>query len=105
MANLRRRHSIEDEQHGDEPEDGVNDLDWKLHRGEQQWEEAHVASDCQRSEGAEVSSVFEGEQAEWYDDQKDGFLVDVPPEEEGCIAAERNGGDKGLPGWMQKQLE
>ena len=40
----------------------------------------------QRPEGTEISAVFECEQAEGDDDQEDGLLVDMPSEEEGCVA-------------------
>lgn len=38
------------------------------------------------TEGTEVAAVFEGDEAEGYDDQEDGFFVDVPAEEERCVA-------------------
>jgi hypothetical protein len=43
----------------------------------------------ERTEGAEISTVLECEQAEGDDDKEDGFLMDMPAEEKGGVAAER----------------
>jgi hypothetical protein len=41
----------------------------------------------QRPEGTEISAVFECQQAERDYDEEDGLFVDVPSEEERCVAA------------------
>lgn len=56
------------------------------------------------AEGAEVASVFEGEEAEGDDDEEDGFLVDMPAEEEGRVAAECEGADEVVPGRSEEEL-
>lgn len=63
-----------------------------------------MTRDGQRAEGAEVAAVGEGDETEGDDDEKDSFFVDVPAEEEGCVAAEGGGADEGLPGGSEKEL-
>lgn len=41
-----------------------------------------MARNCQRSEGAEVATVLEGDETEWNDDEENGFLMHMPTEEE-----------------------
>lgn len=56
-----------------------------------------MACHCQRSECAEVAAVLECDQAKGDDDQKHGFLVDVPAKEERGIAAQSNCADECVP--------
>jgi len=103
---LRRRcQPIKREEEGDEPENSVDDFDRELHRREQQREQADVSRDGERSEGPQVSPVFEREQAEREDDEQDGLFVDVPAEEERGVAAQRQRGDEILPRRLQEELE
>lgn len=44
--------------------------------------------DGERPECSEVASILEGKETEWDEDEEDGFLVDVPAEEEGAVATE-----------------
>lgn len=41
-----------------------------------------MACNRQRSEGAEVATVLEGDETEWNDDEENGFLMHMPTEEE-----------------------
>lgn len=61
--------------------------------------------DCERSECAEISPVFERDQAEWDDDQEDGFLVDVISEKERGVSAQRDRADKRFPVWPKPELD
>ena len=54
---------------------------------------------CQRPERSEISAIFERKKAEGDDDEKDGFLVDVPAKQEGGVPAEGKGGNESVPGW------
>ena len=63
-----------------------------------------MSGDCQWPEGAQVASVFQGEQGERDKYQENGFLVYVPAEEEGGIGAERESGDEGVPGWREEEF-
>ena len=63
-----------------------------------------MASYGEGAEGAEVATVFEGDEAEGEDDEEDGFFVDVPAEEEGGVATEGEGADKGLPGGVKDKF-
>ena len=56
----------------------------------------------QWSEGAEVSSVLESNQAEWDNNKQYGFFVNVPPKQEGRITAEGDSADECVPGRLEK---
>jgi len=56
-----------------------------------------MASNSQWPKCAEVATVLESDQTEGNDDQKNGFLVHMPAEEEGCISAESQSSYKYLP--------
>ena len=58
------RQSLKSEQKQHQPEDGVHCFDGEFSCGEEQREEGDVAGDGERAESAEVSKVFEGEEAE-----------------------------------------
>ena len=58
-----------------------------------------------RTEGTEVSSIFDRDQAEWDDNQEHGFLVHVPAEQKRCVCAKGDGAHKELPGWSEPELE
>ena len=58
----------------------------------------------QRSERAKVPTVFQRQQAERYNHQKDGLFVDMPSKKEGCVAAQGHSSDKGLPGRLEEKL-
>lgn len=59
----------------------------------------------QGSEGAKVTPVFESQEAEWDDDEQNGFLVHVPAEEKRGIAAKRHGCNKGLPRGLEEKFD
>lgn len=60
----------------------------------------------QRSEGAEVATVLEGDETEWDDNEENGFLVHMPAKEERCIATEGDRTDKGIPtAWVEPDLD
>jgi hypothetical protein len=56
------------------------------------------------AERSEVSAVVERDQAEGNDDKENGFLVDVPAEEERGVGAEGGGRDKVGPRWAEEEL-
>lgn len=56
-----------------------------------------MTCDRQWSECAEVASIFECNEAEWDNDQKNSLFVDVPAKEEGGISAESDSSDKRFP--------
>jgi len=64
-----------------------------------------VPRDCQWTERAQVAPVFEGEERKGDDDQEDSFFMDVPAEEEGGVAAEREGRDEGVPGRGEEKFD
>lgn len=61
--------------------------------------------DGEGTEGAEITAVFEGNEREGDDDEQDGFLVDVPAEKEGGVAAEGYGADECFPGWVEEEFD
>ena len=101
---LRWGHAIEDHEHDHQPKYCVDHFDWELHGGEEQGEQADVAGDGERPEGAEVSAVFQGEEGEGDDDEEDGLLVDVPAEEEGGVAAKDDCREEGFPCGLEEEL-
>ena len=80
-----------------------------------------MAGHGQRSEGAQVSTVSQGQETagaqravvrdltgrspEGYDDKQDGLLVDMPSKQKGCVAACRDGTYKGLPRRLREDLD
>lgn len=64
-----------------------------------------MTRNCERPESAQVSSVFQREEAEGDDDEEDRFLMDMPAEEERCVAAERDRCHKIVPRWLEEQLD
>jgi hypothetical protein len=59
----------------------------------------------QRSERAKIATVFEGYEAEWDDDEKDGFLVNVQTKEKGSVSAKCDCPDEGIPRWIEEELD
>lgn len=57
------------------------------------------------SEGAQIATVLERDEGEGDYDEQNGLLVDVPPEEEGSIAAECNGANEGGPARVEEELD
>ena len=102
---LRWSQGVECPQKGNQPDDGVAHFDGELHRREKEWEQADVAGDRQRPEGAEIAAVLECHQTEWDDDKQDRLLVDVPAEEKRRVATECDGADEGFPGRLEEQSE
>ena len=49
------------------------------------------------TKGAEIPTILQGQQTEWYDNEKDCFLVYMPSEQERCISTERNGTNEDFP--------
>lgn len=64
-----------------------------------------MASHGEGSGCAEVSSVLEGDKAEWDDDEENGLFVDVPPEEEGGVSAKRERANEGVPVGSEPELD
>lgn len=64
-----------------------------------------MASDGEGAECAEVSTVFEGEEAEGDDDEKDGFFMDVPAKEKGGVATEGEGTEEGVIGGVEEEFD
>jgi len=106
-ARPRRRGGevIKRNQEENQPEDGVGRLDGELGRREQQREERDVARHGQGPEGAEIPAVLQGDEAEGDDDEEDGLLMDMPPEEERGVSAEGDSPDEVVPGGLDEQLE
>ena len=97
-------HPVEYKEEQDQPEDGVNGLDRKFRRGEQEREQGHMPGHGKRAEGVEVATVFEGDETERDDDEEDRLLMHVPSEEERCISAQRHGSDKRVPVGSEPEL-
>lgn len=64
-----------------------------------------MTRNCQRPEGAQITTIFQRDEAERDDDKQNGFFVYVPAEEEGGITAECQGCDKVCPGWAEEQFD
>ena len=81
-----------------------------------------MAGNGEWSKRAKISAVLEGQETvriscvtyrgmesdggpERYDHKQDCLFMDVPPEEKGRIAAQRNGTDKCIPSWPEKQFD
>ena len=60
--------------------------------------------DGQRSKGPQVPTVFQCQQAEGYDHQKNGLFVDMPSKEERSEAAQSHSSDEGLPRGLEEEL-
>lgn len=98
--------SVEDEEEQHQPQDCINSLEGEFGGCKQQREEWDMACNRQRSEGAEVATVLEGDETEWNDDEENGFLMHMPTEEEWCITAEGDRTDKGIPtAWVEPDLD
>ena len=52
----------------------------------------------QGPERADMASVLESDEAEGDEDEENGLLVHMPPEQEGGIAAQCHGADESVPG-------
>lgn len=63
-----------------------------------------MARHRERTESAQVTSVFEREKAERYDDEEDGLFVDVPAEQERCVAAQCQCSYEVVPGRANEEL-
>ena len=59
----------------------------------------------QRTEGAQVTPIFERQEAERDYDEQNSLLVNVPAEEERGIAAECHGRNKGVPCGLEKEFD
>lgn len=55
-------------------------------------------------EGIKIVFVFESNEVEWYDDQEDGFFVDVLFEQEGSIIVQCDSFNKGILCGLIKQF-
>lgn len=101
---LRRRHSIKNQEHHNEPEYGVNHLHRELHCSEKQWKQAHVTGYGQRSEGSEIATILQRKQTERYDDEQYGLLMNVPAKEERSITAKRECRYESVPVRFEEEL-
>lgn len=59
----------------------------------------------QGPEGAEISSIFQSNQAKWNNDKENSFFVDMPTEEKRCISAEGDSTNKTLPGRLKQEAD
>lgn len=84
-----RCQAVEHEEKQDQPEYRICDFDGKLRSIEQEREQRDMTCHREGSEGAQMTPVFERQQAERDDDEQDGLLVHVPAEEKRGIAAKR----------------
>lgn len=64
-----------------------------------------MTGDGQGPESTQIAAVLQRDEGEGYDDKQDGLFVNMPPEEERGIAAERNGADKAGPGGVEEELD
>jgi len=64
-----------------------------------------MAGDSEWAECAIVSAIMERYKTEWYDDEKNGLLVDMPTEEERGVPAESDGADEPLPGRLMQKAK
>lgn len=64
-----------------------------------------MARDGKRTEGAEVAAIAESDERGGDEDQENGFLVDVPAEEEGGVGAEGGGADEGGPCGVEEEAD
>ena len=60
---------------------------------------------CKRPKGAEVSTIFQCEQAERYNHKQYGFLVDMPAEQEGSVATQSKRRDECIPVWLEPEFD
>lgn len=102
---VRRNQAIKRHEEKNEPEYGVDSLDWKLGCGKQQWEKRHMACHSQWSKCSEVTTVPERNQAERDDHDQDRLLMDVPAEKERRISTEGHSTDEVLPGGLEEQAD
>ncbi len=101
----RRGQMIEGEEEDQQPSKGVEDLDRELGRGVKEGKERDVASDGEGAESTEISAIAEGDKGCGNEDQQNGFLMDVPAEEEGGVGAEGGGADEGGPGGVEEEAD
>lgn len=52
-----------------------------------------------------MAAVVERDEAEWYYDKQDGFLMDVPAEKERGIGAKSGSCDEVGPCWTQEEFD
>lgn len=64
-----------------------------------------MASDGEGTESTEVAAIAESDEGGGNEDQQDGFLVDVPAEEERGVSAEGGGADEGGPGGVEEEAD
>jgi len=102
---LRWCKSVESQKEQYEPKDCINSLDGELCSCEQERKQRDVTRHGQRAEGAEVSTVAEGHQAERDDDKQNCFLMNVPAEEERGVAAQSDRTNEGLPRRFVKETQ
>lgn len=58
----------------------------------------------QGTEGAQMASVLERDEAERDDDEEDGLFVDVPAKQKRGISTQRDGPYEAVPGGQPEQL-
>lgn len=105
-TSLRHRcHLVKGEEEQDQPKHGVDRLDREFGGSEEQREQRNMAGYRERPERTEIPPVFERDQTEGDNDEENGFFVDVPAEEKGCVAAQSNGTDEGFPVWPTPELD
>lgn len=97
-------HSVKDKQKQDQPEDGIYRLDGKLGGREEQREKRDMARYRQRSEGAKIPSILEGNQTEWNYDEQNCLLMNMPAEEERGISTQCDRSHKRIPIRSEPQL-
>lgn len=64
-----------------------------------------MTSNSQGSESAKISTILERYQAEWNYHEQDCLLVDMPAEQERCVATQRYSTNEGLPSRFVQKAE
>lgn len=52
-----------------------------------------------------MTPVSKGDQTEGDDDEKNSLLVNMPSEEERGVTTQSDCANKGLPGWLEEELD
>jgi hypothetical protein len=102
---LRWCQTVEGKEESHEPEDCVCNLDREFGGCKEQRKQTDVACHSQWAESTEVPAVVECNKAEGNNNQQDGFLVDVPAEEERCVSAESGSCNKVGPCRSEEELD
>lgn len=64
-----------------------------------------MASDGEGTESTKEATIAESDEGGGNEDQQDGFLVNVPAEEERGVGTESGGANEGGPGGVEKEAD